>query len=47
MSGAPKWSDLTIRLSSAILMVVVGLLGLLFGGHVFHLLVGLICGLMM
>jgi phosphatidate cytidylyltransferase len=28
-------------------MVVVGLLGLLFGGHVFHLLVGLICGLMM
>ncbi|MDA9352237.1 phosphatidate cytidylyltransferase [Ascidiaceihabitans sp.] len=47
MSGAPKWSDLTIRLSSAILMVVVGLLGLLIGGHVFHLLVGLICGLMM
>jgi phosphatidate cytidylyltransferase len=47
MSGAPKWSDLTVRLSSAILMVVVGLLGLLFGGHVFHLLVGLICGLMM
>jgi phosphatidate cytidylyltransferase len=46
MSGAPKWSDLTVRLSSAILMVVVGLLGLLFGGHVFHLLVGLICGLM-
>ena len=47
MSGAPKWSDLTIRFSSAILMVVVGLLGLLFGGHVFHMLVGLICGLMM
>jgi phosphatidate cytidylyltransferase len=47
MSRAPKWSDLTVRLSSAILMVVVGLLGLLFGGHVFHLLVGLICGLMM
>jgi phosphatidate cytidylyltransferase len=47
MNGAPKWSDLTVRLSSAILMVVVGLLGLLFGGHVFHLLVGLICGLMM
>ena len=47
MSGATKWSDLTVRLSSAILMVVVGLLGLLFGGHVFHLLVGLICGLMM
>ena len=47
MSDTPKWSDLTIRLSSAILMVVVGLLGLLFGGHVFHLMVGLICGLMM
>jgi len=47
MSRTPKWSDLTVRLSSAILMVVVGLLGLLFGGHVFHLLVGLICGLMM
>ena len=47
MSDIPKWSDLTIRLSSAILMVVVGLLGLLFGGHVFHLMVGLICGLMM
>ena len=46
MSGAPKWSDLTIRFSSEVLMVVVGLLGLLFGGHVFHMLVGLICGLM-
>jgi phosphatidate cytidylyltransferase len=46
MSDALKWSDLTIRLSSAVLMVVVGLLGLLFGGHVFHMLVGLICGLM-
>ena len=47
MSEASKWSDLTIRLGSAILMVIVGLLGLLFGGHVFHVLVALICGLMM
>lgn len=39
MSEASKWSDLTIRLGSAILMVIVGLLGLLFGGHVFHVLV--------
>ena len=47
MSETSKWSDLTIRLGSAILMVIVGLLGLLSGGHVFHFLVALLCGLMM
>ena len=47
MSDASKWSDLMIRLGSAVLMVVVGLLALLFGGHVFHVIVAVICGLMM
>ena len=42
-----KWSDLMIRLGSAALMVVIGLLALLFGGHVFHVIVAVICGLMM
>ncbi|MFT5786575.1 MAG: phosphatidate cytidylyltransferase [Ascidiaceihabitans sp.] len=47
MSDASKWSDLMIRLGSAVLMVIVGLLALLFGGHVFHVIVAVICGLMM
>lgn len=46
MSDATKWSDLMIRLGSAVLMVAAGLLALTFGGHVFHVLVAIICGLM-
>ena len=40
------WSDLTARMFSGAAMVVVGLLGIWFGGHVFHVLVAIICGLM-
>ena len=46
MSDTSKWSDLMIRLGSAAMMVLIGLLALTFGGHVFHVLVAIICGLM-
>lgn len=46
MSETSKWSDLMIRLGSALLMIVVGLLGIWVGGHLFHAMVALICGLM-
>ncbi|MFT6674104.1 MAG: phosphatidate cytidylyltransferase [Sulfitobacter sp.] len=41
-----QWSDLSARMISAAAMVVIGLLGIWYGGHIFHLLVALICGLM-
>ncbi len=41
-----KWSDLAVRLASGALMVMVGLTGIWLGGHVFHVMVALICGLM-
>ena len=41
-----KWSDLTARLGSAAAMVLVGSVGIWFGGLGFHVLVALICGLM-
>lgn len=41
-----QWSDLSARMFSGAAMVVVGLLGIWFGGHVFHVLVAIICGLM-
>ena len=46
MSQAPNWSDLNARMGSAAAMIAVGALGIWLGGHVFHLLVALICGLM-
>jgi len=46
MSATEKWSDLTARLGSALAMVVVGAIGIWMGGHVFHVLVAVICGLM-
>ena len=46
MAVSDQWSDLTTRLVSAAAMVVVGLICILIGGHVFHALVALICGLM-
>lgn len=46
MSDASKWSDLLTRLGSAALMVVVGFIGIWFGGHLFHVLVAVVCGLM-
>lgn len=41
-----KWGDLAARMGSGAAMVVVGLWGVWMGGHVFHVLVALICGLM-
>lgn len=46
MSSSEKWSDLTARLLSAVAMAVVAIVGIWMGGHVFHVLVAVICGLM-
>ena len=47
MSKLPeKWSDLDARMGAGAAMVVIGLAGIAAGGHVFHALVALICGLM-
>lgn len=47
MDGTEKWSDLTVRVASGLTMVLLGAVGIWLGGHVFHVLVALICGLMM
>ncbi len=41
-----RWSDLAARMGSAAAMVIIGALGIWMGGHWFHVLVALICGLM-
>ncbi|WP_195821932.1 phosphatidate cytidylyltransferase [Roseobacter sp. MH60115] len=41
-----KWSDLATRMGSGAAMVVLGLLGVWAGGHIFHVMVALICGVM-
>lgn len=41
-----KWSDLNARMGAGAAMVVIGLAGIALGGHVFHGLVALICGIM-
>lgn len=41
-----RWSDLALRMSSAAVMVLVGLGGVWAGGHVFHAMTVAICGLM-
>ncbi len=47
MSGEnEKWSDLAVRLSSGAVMVLLGLYGVWAGGHVFHVMIAVICGLM-
>ena len=46
MSAPEKWSDLNTRVTSALVMVLVALVAIMAGGHVFHVLVGVICGLM-
>lgn len=45
-SGSGKWSDLATRMGSATAMVVIGTLGLWLGGHLFHGMVAVICGMM-
>ncbi|WP_299875967.1 phosphatidate cytidylyltransferase [uncultured Sulfitobacter sp.] len=44
--SAEQWSDLGARMGAGAFMVVVGLIGIWLGGHVFHVLVALICGIM-
>ena len=46
-NSVQQWSDLNARVWAGVAMVVIGLIGIILGGHVFHLLVALICGLMM
>ncbi|MEO9514798.1 MAG: phosphatidate cytidylyltransferase [Paracoccaceae bacterium] len=41
-----RWSDLAARLGSAAIMAIVGLWGIWVGGHIFHLMVAIITGLM-
>lgn len=45
-NSVKNWSDLKARVGAGIAMVAIGLIGIAFGGHLFHLLVGVICGLM-
>jgi phosphatidate cytidylyltransferase len=47
MTASPeKWSDLAARLTSGAAMVVLGIAGIWTGGHIFHAMVALICGVM-
>lgn len=47
MSKSPEqWSDLNARMGAGAAMVVIGLIGIWIGGHVFHALVALVCGIM-
>lgn len=41
-----RWADLAARMGSALIMVLVGIWAIYMGGHVFHVVVGVICGLM-
>lgn len=45
-SPEDKWSDLAVRLTSGGALVIIGLWGVWAGGHIFHAMVALICGLM-
>lgn len=47
MAGASeKWSDLAVRLGSAVVMILVGMIGVWAGGPFFNAMVAVICGLM-
>lgn len=46
MAESGKWEDLSTRMGAGAAMVVIGLIGIWLGGHVFHALVAIICGLM-
>ena len=41
-----QWADLRDRMGAGAVMVLVGIMGIWMGGHVFHVLVALICGIM-
>ena len=48
MTTAPsdKWSDLAVRTGSGAILVALGLWGIWIGGHFFHVMVTVVCGLM-
>ena len=46
MAESGKWEDLSTRMGAGAAMVVIRLIGIWLGGHVFHALVAIICGLM-
>jgi phosphatidate cytidylyltransferase len=41
-----RWADLSTRMGAGAVMVVIGIIGIWLGGHVFHVLVSLVCGIM-
>lgn len=41
-----QWADLRDRVGAGAVMVLIGIIGIWLGGHVFHVLVSLICGIM-
>ena len=41
-----QWSDLKARMGAGAAMVAIGIIGIWLGGHAFHVLVALICGIM-
>ncbi len=45
-TSSERWSDLAARMGSGAAMVVIGMIGIYLGGHIFHLMIALICGLM-
>jgi len=45
-SAQNQWADLRDRMGAGAVMVLVGIIGIWMGGHVFHVLVALICGIM-
>ena len=46
MSTSDRWSDLTARLGSAVVMIALGLGAVLVGADVFHAFIAIICGAM-
>ncbi|MBK0328601.1 phosphatidate cytidylyltransferase [Rhodobacteraceae bacterium F11138] len=46
MSDPNRWSDLTTRAISAVVMVVIGLAAVIAGADVFHVFIALVCGAM-
>ncbi|MDF1727591.1 MAG: phosphatidate cytidylyltransferase [Sulfitobacter sp.] len=45
-SPTPRWADLSARMGAGAVMVLIGIIGIWLGGHIFHLLVAAICGIM-
>ncbi|MFK7869557.1 MAG: phosphatidate cytidylyltransferase [Roseobacter sp.] len=41
-----KWADLAVRMGSGTALVCIGIIGVWIGGHGFHVMIAVICGLM-